>query len=65
MNINLILVQPILIILRSVSKKDLIHNDATPLIEVNPETYEVKVEGEHITCEPLAELPLTQRYFLF
>src|SRR6187397_2214097 len=50
---------------RSISKKDLIHNDATPLIEVNPETYEVKVEGEHITCEPLAELPLSQRFFLF
>lgn len=50
---------------RNISKKDLIHNDATPNIEVNPETYEVKVEGEHITCEPMAELPLTQRYFLF
>jgi urease subunit alpha len=50
---------------RTISKKDLIHNDATPLIEVNPENYEVKVEGVHITCEPLAELPLAQRYFLF
>ncbi len=50
---------------RSISKKDLIHNDATPLIEVNPENYEVKVDGIVITCEPLAELPLTQRYFLF
>ena len=50
---------------RSISKKDLIHNDATPLIEVNPENYEVRVEGKHITCEPLAELPLAQRYFLF
>ena len=50
---------------RTISKKDLIHNDATPLIEVNPENYEVKVDGEAITCEPLTELPLTQRYFLF
>jgi urease subunit alpha len=50
---------------RTVSKKDLVHNDATPLIEVNPENYEVKVEGKHITCEPMAELPLAQRYFLF
>jgi len=50
---------------RNISKKNLIHNDATPLIEVNPENYEVKVEGVPITCEPLAELPLTQRYFLF
>lgn len=50
---------------RSVSKKDLIHNDQTPQIDVDPETYEVKVDGLHITCEPLAVLPLAQRYFLF
>ncbi|MBC7826993.1 MAG: urease subunit alpha [Chitinophagaceae bacterium] len=50
---------------RTISKKDLIHNDATPNIEVNPENYEVKVDGEHITCEPVSVLPLAQRYFLF
>ncbi len=50
---------------RNISKKDLIHNDATPQIDVNPENYEVKVDGEIITCEPMKELPLTQRYFLF
>ena len=50
---------------RNISKKDLIHNDATPTIEVNPENYQVKVDGEHITCEPMKELPLAQRYFLF
>ena len=50
---------------RNLGKKDLIHNDKTPNIEVNPETYEVKVDGEKITCEPAKELPLTQRYFLF
>lgn len=50
---------------RTIGKKDLIHNDATPNIEVNPENYEVRVDGEHITCEPMKELPLTQRYFLF
>ncbi|MBC7423752.1 MAG: amidohydrolase family protein, partial [Ferruginibacter sp.] len=50
---------------RNISKKDLVHNDATPLIEVNPENYEVKVDGVPITCEPLAVLPLAQRYFLF
>ncbi|MFL5809571.1 MAG: urease subunit alpha [Flavisolibacter sp.] len=50
---------------RNISKKDLIHNDATPQIDVNPENYEVRVNGEHITCEPAKELPLTQRYFLF
>jgi urease subunit alpha len=50
---------------RSISKKDLVHNDGTPQIDVNPENYEVRVDGEHITCEPMKELPLTQRYFLF
>lgn len=50
---------------RNISKKDLIHNDATPLIDVNPENYEVKVDGEVITCEPMKVLPLAQRYFLF
>lgn len=50
---------------RNISKKDLIHNDKTPNIEVNPENYQVKVDGEHITCEPLKELPMAQRYFLF
>jgi urease subunit alpha len=50
---------------RSISKKDLIHNDATPQIDVNPENYEVKVDGEHITCEPIAVASLAQRYFLF
>ena len=50
---------------RAISKKDLIHNDQTPQIDVNPETYEVRVNGEHITCEPVSEVPLAQRYFLF
>ncbi len=50
---------------RNIGKKDLIHNDATPDIEVNPENYEVKVDGEHITCEPVSVVPLAQRYFLF
>ncbi len=50
---------------RNISKKDMIHNDATPQIDVNPENYEVKVDGEHITCQPVAVVPLAQRYFLF
>jgi len=50
---------------RNIGKKDLVHNNATPEIEVNPENYEVKVNGEHITCEPMKVLPLAQRYFLF
>ncbi len=50
---------------RNIGKKDLIHNNKTPQIDVNPETYEVKVDGVHITCEPLSEVSLAQRYFLF
>jgi urease subunit alpha len=50
---------------RNISKKDLIHNDATPQIDVNPENYEVKVDEEVITCEPVSVVPLAQRYFLF
>jgi urease subunit alpha len=50
---------------RTVTKKDLIHNDAMPEIDVNPETYEVKVDGTTVTCEPLSVVPLAQRYFLF
>jgi urease subunit alpha len=50
---------------RNISKKDLVHNDATPLIDVNPENYEVKVDGEVITCEPVSVVSLAQRYFLF
>jgi urease subunit alpha len=50
---------------RRISKKDMIHNEATPKIDVDPETYEVRVDGELITCEPARELPLAQRYFLF
>jgi urease subunit alpha len=50
---------------RNISKKDLIHNDVTPQIDVNPENYEVKVYGIAITCEPVSVVPLAQRYFLF
>lgn len=50
---------------RNISKKDLVHNDATPDIEVDPENYKVTVDGVHITCEPATELALAQRYFLF
>ena len=48
-----------------ISKKSMIHNDATPDISVDPETYEVRADGELLTCEPAKELPMTQRYFLF
>ncbi|WP_295120573.1 urease subunit alpha [uncultured Chitinophaga sp.] len=50
---------------RNIGKKDLIHNDKTPEISVNPENYEVKVDGVKITCEPAKEVALAQRYFLF
>ncbi|MDP1631714.1 MAG: urease subunit alpha [Caulobacter sp.] len=47
------------------SKASMIHNSATPHIEVDPETYEVRADGELLTCEPAEVLPMTQRYFLF
>lgn len=50
---------------RIVGKADMVHNDATPAIEVDPESYEVRVDGEVLTCEPAEVLPLAQRYFLF
>ncbi|HEY6212131.1 MAG TPA: urease subunit alpha, partial [Vicinamibacterales bacterium] len=50
---------------RALSKKDLVLNDALPRIDVNPETYEVRADGELLTCQPAATLPLAQRYFLF
>jgi urease subunit alpha len=51
--------------IRNISKKDMVHNDYCPNIEVNPETYEVKADGEIITCEPAETLPLAQRYFMY
>jgi urease subunit alpha len=48
-----------------ISKKSMIHNDATPDIEVDAETYEVRADGELLTCAPAETLPMAQRYFLF
>lgn len=50
---------------RQITKKEMIHNNAMPKIEVSPETYEVKADGELLSCEPATELPLAQRYCLF
>jgi urease subunit alpha len=50
---------------RTIGKQDLIHNQALPDIEVDPETYVVKADGKILTCEPASVLPLAQRYFLF
>src|SRR5271166_2013370 len=48
-----------------ISKKSMVHNSATPHIEVDPETYEVRADGELLTCAPAEVLPMAQRYFLF
>jgi urease subunit alpha len=48
-----------------IGKRSMIHNDATPTIEVDPETYEVRADGVLLTCQPATVLPLAQRYFLF
>lgn len=50
---------------RKIGKKDMKFNDATPTIEVDPQTYDVKVDGKKITCDPLDVLPMAQRYFLY
>ena len=50
---------------RKIGKTDLKSNDALPKIEVDPETYEVRADGELLICEPATELPMAQRYFLF
>lgn len=50
---------------RSVTKADMVHNAYQPHMEVDPETYEVRADGQLLTCEPAEELPMAQRYFLF
>ena len=51
--------------IRTIRKKDMIHNGLTPKLEVDPQSYQVRVDGELITCEPAEVLPMAQRYFLF
>ena len=51
--------------IRAIDKSRMIHNAATPRIDVDPETYEVRADGVHLTCEPATVLPLAQRYFLY
>ena len=48
-----------------ISKKSMIHNGATPKLEIDPETYEVRADGELLTCAPADELPMAQRYFMY
>jgi urease subunit alpha len=50
---------------RDIGKKDMKRNEATPEIRVDPDTYQVWVDGEKVSSEPLKELPMAQRYFLF
>ena len=50
---------------RGIGKADMVLNDAMPDIEVDPETYEVRADGDLLTCEPAETLPMAQRYFLF
>jgi urease subunit alpha len=50
---------------RRIGKRDMKNNDALPKIDVDPETYEVRADGELLTCEPATVLPMAQRYFLF
>jgi urease subunit alpha len=50
---------------RTVTKQDMLHNDATPTIEVDPELYAVRADGELLVCPPATTLPMAQRYFLF
>ena len=51
--------------IRAIDKRRMVHNAALPHIEVDPETYEVRADGVHLTCEPATVLPLAQRYFLY
>jgi len=51
--------------MRTLRKSDMIHNSLAPKMDVNPETYEVRANGELLVCEPAAVLPMAQRYFLF
>ena len=50
---------------RTVAKKDMVLNDATPTITVDPETFEVTADGESLTCDPATTVPLASSYFLF
>jgi urease subunit alpha len=50
---------------RKTTKRDMIHNDYLPKMEIDAQTYQVRADGLLLTCEPAKSLPMTQRYFLF
>src|SRR5579883_489299 len=65
---NLTLARPLIAVENTrggISKKSMVHNDLTPKMEIDPETYEVRADGELLTCAPAKELAMAQRYFLF
>ena len=51
--------------IRGVRKGDMVHNAYLPKMEIDPQTYEVRADGQLLTCEPATVLPMAQRYFLF
>jgi len=51
--------------IRRIRKHHLVHNDYLPRMEIDPQTYEVRADGQLLTCEPATVLPMAQRYFLF
>jgi urease subunit alpha len=51
--------------MRGVKKKDMVHNGLAPKMEIDPQTYAVRADGQLLTCEPAQVLPMAQRYFLF
>ena len=51
--------------IRSITKRNMVHNNLQPHIEVDSQTYEVRADGRLLTCEPARVLPMAQRYFLF
>jgi urease subunit alpha len=50
---------------RNVRKADMVHNSYTPLMQIDAQTYEVRADGQLLTCQPATVLPMAQRYFLF
>jgi len=50
---------------RSITKKQMVHNAWLPVMEIDAQTYSVRADGELLTCEPAAVLPMAQKYFLF
>jgi urease subunit alpha len=50
---------------RGITKRDMVHNGVTPKMEIDPQTYAVRADGQLLTCDPAKVLPMAQRYFLF